>query len=183
MKAPKAGLVPNIHRESNPFYPDKTAEWVSKPPAVGNRRGITVDGAQEKPPLPPRRGTRKSQAGETEPDSSSSGEVSCNRKVPPPVPRKPQSFSSKQTESSMLASKSPEPLAAHRIQSFGSQSARSQLPISSVHSGEDYRNQIPSPEGSISSRRLPSRAAEGVGGLEDLLGGEDDKIGWKSLVP
>lgn len=209
-------LVPNIHRKSNPFSLNGGADWIPKSPSIGNPRDMHINDGLQRPPLPPRRGTKESQVhqarlvrenadqsqvGETETGTASPVSVSSGRKLPPPVPRKPDSFNSKRNIDTMPVSKSSKPVTTRLVQNFDAQSAKSRSTISSIYGDKgrtsplvegDHQGSLKEP-GLLGP--LPSRTKRPLGVLpakpilenrdssEDLLGDGDDKIGWKSLLP
>lgn len=88
VQPPKAGLVPNPQRKSNPFSMDDEPEWIPNSRATESGPQARVDG---KPLPPPRRGT----SGRSKDNSQSpGGGTPVVEKSPPAVPRKPVSLSS-----------------------------------------------------------------------------------------
>lgn len=91
VQPPKAGLVPNPQRKSNPFSMDDEPDWIPSSRVTDQGLEARVD---RKPLPPPRRGT----AGRSKDNLQSPGGTSpVVEKSPPAVPRKPISLSSQAT--------------------------------------------------------------------------------------
>lgn len=205
MTPPRAGLVPNIHRKSNPFASDEEADWVPASRPVGKQREIRVnDGVSQRPALPPRRGTSESS---TYGSSSAQGNVgrsgvhrtgSANRlpvrasrdqKTPPPIPRKPTSLSSKENAYNVPSTKPLDRSATiPSIQSMDYGKIGSSLPIrgnsraspKDTESTGSQTGKESHPHEDLLTGPTQNDNANSVGDLLDH-GGEEVK--WKSLLP
>jgi hypothetical protein len=91
VQPPKAGLVPNPQRKSNPFSMDDEPDWIPSPRGTDQGPEARVD---RKPLPPPRRGTSGRSIDSLQ---SPGGDTAVAEKSPPAVPRKPVSLSSQAT--------------------------------------------------------------------------------------
>ncbi|KAJ5875527.1 Inositol-1-4-5-trisphosphate 5-phosphatase 1 [Penicillium subrubescens] len=91
VQPPKAGLVPNPQRKSNPFSMDDEPDWIPGSRDTDQGPDARVD---RRPLPPPRRGT----SGRSKDNMQSpGGDAPVVEKSPPAVPRKPVSLSSQAT--------------------------------------------------------------------------------------
>lgn len=91
VRPPKAGLVPNPQRKSNPFSTDDEPDWI--PSSRGTDQGPEFR-VERRPLPPPRRGTSGRSKDNMQPLG---GDAPVVEKSPPAVPRKPVSLSSQAT--------------------------------------------------------------------------------------
>lgn len=213
---PAASLVPNIHRKSNPFSPSGKADWVSPLHPAAKQRDMHVSngGVLQNPLLPPRHETRNSSAQGSKLASESAvfsevdgtgtavrpfAKMSRNPKMPPPIPRKPVSLSSKRIidGAPVSLSRLSESSAANLVQGYEDKFEMSHLPICSMNTNKGYGENVASSKdpdllgfqcskatlshGGMLTKSTQNNSAKSNG---DLLGDSDgDSIKWRSLLP